>query len=208
MCDPVTLMIMSMAASGAQAVSTISQANKAEKRANAQLQDQYDAEAVNLENQYEEQQRQIVDAQGEDLEAKSDAIRQANEALGTLRATETALSDSSLGTLLFEEAYGNALNYARIDNSGQNKIDAIESGKKTAMQSYLNNTTLAQNQTENVIAEANARKTGAILGFASDGISAYTGYQNQQATIAEIQGQQDILGRTRGLQLTSQGSPS
>lgn len=188
MCDPVTLMIMSMAASGAQAVSAISQANKAQDRANAQLQDQYDAEAANLENQYAEQQRQIVDAQGEDLEAKSDAIRQANEALGTLRATETSLSDSSLGTILFEEAYGNALNYARIDKSGQNKVDAIESGKETAMQSYLNNTTLAQNQTENIIAEADARKTSAVLGFASDGISAYSGYKNQQTIIGEIKG--------------------
>ena len=196
MCDPVTLMIMSMAASGAQAVSAISQANKAQDRANAQLQDQYDAEAANLENQYAEQQRQIVDAQGEDLEAKSDAIRQANEALGTLRATETSLSDSSLGTILFEEAYGNALNYARIDKSGQNKVDAIESGKETAMQSYLNNTTLAQNQTENVIAEADARKTSAVLGFASDGISTYTGYKNQQSIIGEIEGRKLSLTPT------------
>lgn len=196
MCDPVTLMIMSMAASGAQAVSAISQANKAQDRANRQLQDQYDAEAANLENQYAEQQRQIVDAQAEDLEAKSDAIRQANEALGTLRATETALSDSSLGSILFEEAYGNALNYARIDKTGDNKISAIESGKAAAKQSYLNNTTLARNETENAIAQADANKTSAVLGFASSAVGSYAGYKNQQSIIGEI----------KGLKLDAQGS--
>lgn len=198
MCDPVTLMIMSMASAAAQTAAAVSQANKAQERANRQLQDQYDAEAANLENQYAEQQRQIVDAQAEDLEGKSDAIRQANEALGTLRASETALSDSSLGSILFEEAYGNALNYARIDKTGANKIAAIESGKDAARQSYLNNTTLARNETENVIAEADARKTNAYLGLASSAVSTYTGYQNQQAIIGEIQ----------GLNLSAQGSPS
>jgi len=180
-------MIM-MAVSAAQGAAVISQANMAEDRANAQLADEFKAASTQLDREYAEGQRKIVEAQDEDFEGKSDAIRAANKALGTMRATETALTDSSLGTLMFEEAYGNALNYSRLDKTGKRKVMALESEKFGAEQSYISRTTLASNQNANLAADLSARRTGAMLGVASSGLSIYAGAQNQQATIAAIQG--------------------
>lgn len=163
------------------------EANKAEARAQEQAQDEYRASKQQLEFDYAEQQRQIIDTQDEELEAKSDAIRAANKSLGTLRATETALSDSSLGSILFEEAYGNAMNYVRVGNTAQNKVDALESNKVAAKQSYINKTTLAENNLENASAEAEARRKSASLNFLSSTLQIGTGgFQlDQQVTTAK-----------------------
>ena len=188
MCDPVTMLILSVASSGAQMMAAKSEANKAEARAQKQAQDEYAAANQQLEADYAEQQRQIVDAQSEEFEAKSDAIRAANKSLGTLRATETALSDSSLGTILFEEAYGNALNYTRLGNTADNKVRSLESNKEAAKQSYISRTTLAENNLENASAEASARRKSATLNFVASGVQLGTGYANQKSTIAAIKG--------------------
>lgn len=188
MCDPVTMLILSVASSGAQMIAAQSEANKAEARAQKQAQDEYAAANQQLEADYAEQQRQIADAQSEEFEAKSDAIRAANKSLGTLRATETALSDSSLGTILFEEAYGNALNYTRLGNTADNKIRSLESNKEAAKQSYISRTTLAENNLENASAEASARRKSATLNFVASGVQLGTSYANQKSTIAAIKG--------------------
>lgn len=188
MCDPVTMLILSVASSGAQMMAAKSEANKAEARAQQQAQDEYAAANQQLEADYAEQQRQIVDTQEQEFEEKSDAIRAANKSLGTLRATETALSDSSLGTILFEEAYGNALNYTRLGNSADNKIATLESNKEAAKQSYISRTTLAENNLENASAEAEARRQTATLNFVAQGVSLGTSYANHQSTIGRING--------------------
>ncbi|MDB4225468.1 hypothetical protein N9778_00400 [Hyphomicrobiales bacterium] len=189
MCDPITLMMMASAAtSGVQMIAAKSEANKAEIRAQSQAQDEYDAAQEQLKGEYAEQQRQIVDTQQKEFEDKSDAIRAANKSLGTLRATETALSDSSLGTILFEEAYGNALNYTRLGKSADNRVSTLESNKQAAKQSYISRTTLAENNLENAAAEASARRKTAGLNFVAQGVSLGVGQINQNATIAAIKG--------------------
>ncbi len=189
MCDPITLMMMAQGAmSGMQMIAAKKEANKAEARAVQQAEDEKIAANQQLEADYAEQRRQISDTQSEAFEGKSDAIRAANKALGTLRATETALSDSSLGSLMFEEAYGNALNYARLSKSTDKKIDALESNKNAAQQSFLNRTTLADNNLENTLAETSARKKSATLNFAASTIQMGTSAYAHKQTINAIKG--------------------
>ena len=165
MCDPITAGLMAgqmfMAQQAQDAAYT--QANQAAARANAQLQQEYAAAQAQTKAEYAETNRQMADEQSRDFDEKSDALRAANESLGTMRATETALSDASLGTILFEEAYGNALNYTRLDKTSQNALLALESQKGAAKQNYISRTTLAQNQTTNTLAETHARKVSAKL---------------------------------------------
>ena len=189
MCDPITLMMIASSASklvmaNEQKKAAKNEANIAETRAQQQAQQEYAASQNQLAAEYSETQRQISDANDEDLEGKSDAIRAANKSLGTLRATETALSDSSLGTILFEEAYGNAMNYTRIGNTTDRKIDTLESNKKSQKQSYINRTTLAANNLANASAEAEKRRRTASLNFKSQvlsiGADSATSYGNYQ----------------------------
>lgn len=178
-----------IAMSAMQGVMAISQANAASRRAAEQADAEYKAAAEETKLKYQEANRKIADEQADSLDAQSDRIREANEALGSLRATETALSDSSLGTIFFENAYGDALNYTRIDENSKREQMAYESEKYGAEQSYINRTTLAQNQANNAIAEANARKTSAVLGIASSGLKIYSQDFAQQSTIAAIRGE-------------------
>lgn len=178
-----------IALSAMQGVMAIQQANQAAARAEAQAKQEYEAAAAETKAKYQEANRKIADEQSDNLDAQSDRIRAANKALGTLRATETALSDSSLGTIFFENAYGDALNYTRIDENSKREQIALESEKYGAEQSYINRTTLAQNQATNAIAEANARKTNAVLGIASSGLKIYSADFAQQSTLAAIRGE-------------------
>jgi hypothetical protein len=176
-----------IALSVAQGAMQIQQANQAASRARSQAQAEYEAAARETQAAYQESQRKIAERQMDSIDEQSDAIREANEALGTLRATETALSDSSLGTIFFENAYGNALNYTRLDENAKREITALESEKYGAEQAYINRTTVARNQAENAIAESNARKTGALLGIAGSGLQIYSqnAYQNKIITAIE-----------------------
>lgn len=160
----ITLAIAQIATAAVSASVAINQAKQAEARAREQAQREYEAAARETELAYQESNRKIAEAQLAEMENESDAIRAANKALGALRATESSLSDASLGTIFFEEAYTNGMNFARMDTNAKREITALVSEKYAAEQSYINRTTLAENQAENYIAESNARKTSAILG--------------------------------------------
>lgn len=186
MCDPITIaMIATTVVSTAVAVD---QANQAEDRANRQAQDSYKAAEANTKAQYDEANRKIAENNLDKMSEKSDAIRKANEALGTMRATETALSDSSLGSILFEESYGNALNYTRIDENARRQNASLESSKYAAEQEYINRTTLAANQAENAIAESNARRTNAVLGAVGSSLQIGAQYNQNQKVLGAIKG--------------------
>lgn len=163
-----------IALSVAQGAMAIQQANKASDRAASQAESEYKAAAEETKAKYAESNRKISDDQQDTFDSQSDRIREANKALGTLRATETALSDSSLGTIFFENAYGDALNFSRINETSQRKQMAFESEKYAAQTSYINRTTQARNQATNAIAESNARRTNALLSTASSGLSIYS----------------------------------
>lgn len=172
--------IAMIAATVASTAVAVDQSAKAEDRAKKQAEDTYRAAEANTKAQYDEANRKIAENNTDKMNEKSDAIRKANEALGTMRATETALSDSSLGSILFEESYGNALNYTRIDENARRQNASLESSKYAAEQEYINKTTQASNFAENAIAESNARRTNAILGMVGTGLQ--IGAQNQQNT--------------------------
>lgn len=168
MCDPIT--IGKLALTAVSTVSSMSEANKAASRASAQAEAEYRAAAEETKRQYQESNRQIAEAQKDELKEESQVIREANERLGTLRATETALSDASLTTILFEDAYVGALNIAQIDENTQREVASMESQKYAAEQSYISRTVQAKNQANNLIAESQARKTGALLNAAGSGL--------------------------------------
>lgn len=168
MCDPIT--IGKLALTAVSTASSISQANSAADRASAQAEAEYRAAAEQTKREYQESNRRIAETQKDELKEESAAIREANEKLGRLRATETALSDASLTTILFEDAYVGALNIAEIDENTQREVAAMESQKYASEQNYISRTVQAKNQANNLIAESQARKTGALLNAAGSGL--------------------------------------
>lgn len=168
------------------AVATMQQASAAADRAAQQAQDSYAAAEAETKAKYAEANRKQAEAALDAMGEKSDAIRKANESLGTMRATETALSDSSLSTIFFEEGYGQALTYQRLDTNMRRELAAIESEKYGAEQAYINRTVMAKNQAENMIQESNARATGAILGAAGSGLNIYSNAQYQDKVLKGI----------------------
>lgn len=178
-----TAMIALSVAQGAMAVQ---QANAAADRAAQQAQDEYAAADANLKAQYAESNRKQAEAAIDNMNEQSDRIRAANEHIGTMRATETALSDASLTSILFENAYGDALNYTRIDENFNREFAALDSEKSGAQQSYLNTVTQAKNQANNAIAQANAQATGAVLNAAGTSLNIYNTDQNQQKILTAL----------------------
>lgn len=177
-----------IALSVAQAGMAIQQANKAADRAAQQAEADYKAAAEETKAAYAEANRKIYEEQQDSFDEQSDRIREANKALGTLRATETALSDASLGTIFFENAYGDALNYTRIDETSKRKQTALESEKYGAEQAYINRTTQSHNNATNAIAESNARKTGAILNMVGSGLRIHSQDTYNKQMISAIKG--------------------
>lgn len=181
-----TLMIASLAMSAVQGVAAMNQANQAAQRAHDQANESYRQAAENTKAQYAETNRKIAEENIDALAEQSDAIREANYALGTFRASETALSDASLGTIFFEQMYGENLAFSRMEKNQQRQLFALESEKTASEINYINQTTQVRNQADNQIAEANARASQAIMGAVGSGLSIGTGYYNQQATLAAM----------------------
>jgi hypothetical protein len=186
MCDPITIMMI--ASSAMQAKASMDQAKRMEQNAARQAKAQYDASKLQAEAEYAEANRKIAEEQEDNLDEQSERVRQSNEDIGSLQASETALSNSSLGLIMFEEMYGEALNITRIDTNTTRALAGLESNKAASEQNYSNVTTQAENQAGNVMAEASAKKTGAILGFASTSLSAGQSFYARQDQIAAIKG--------------------
>jgi hypothetical protein len=190
MCFTAALTAAEMLQIGAAVVSGVmqmQQADNAAARAAQQARDEQAAALAETKAQYAETNRKQAEAQLDQMVEESAAIRKANEQLGTLRATETALSDSSLGTIFFEEGYGQALSYSQITTNGKREIAALESEKYASEQSYINRVTQANNQAENLIAESNARRTGAILGALGSGLNVYAGAEARGQILKTIE---------------------
>jgi membrane protein involved in colicin uptake len=148
----------------------------------------YETSKRNAEAKYAETNRQLAEKQGEKLAEESEAIRKANEAMGTFRAAETALSDGSFANLLFEQSYGEGLQYATINDNYERAFDASVAEKKATEINYVNETNMAANQAQNAIAKANASADQALMGGISSGLSIGAGYYNRQATLAAAKG--------------------
>ena len=100
-----TMMAISIGTSvimgGMQMMMAQQQAAQQAAIARQQAEAEYAAAKARAEAEYSEANRQIAEVQNQEIEEKSDLIRQANEQLGSLRAAETALSEGSLANLLF-----------------------------------------------------------------------------------------------------------
>lgn len=187
MCDPLTIMMI--ASSAMQAKQSMDQAKRMEQNAARQAKAQYEASDRQLKAEYAEANRKIAEEQEDNLDEQSERVRQANEDIGSLQASETSLSNSSLGLIMFEEMYGEALNVTRIDKNTARSLAGLESNKDASMQNFSNVTTQAENQAGNIMAEAGAKKTGAILGFASTSLSAGQSYTARQDQLSAIRGE-------------------
>lgn len=185
MCMSLMVAQLAMAAAGAMAAQQ--QAKQAANAAAENAKSQYAAAKANTEAKYAETNRKIAESQIDALDEKSDKIRESNYAMGTFRAAETALSDSSLGTIAFEQMYGDSLDAVRMDRNQQRMFWALESEKTGAEVNYINQTTMAENQAQNQIREANARASEAFMGAIGSGLSIGANYKYQQDTLKRIE---------------------
>ena len=182
------LIAASIASSAMQMQMQMQQARRMEQRAAAQAQSEYRAAEANVKAQYAEENRKIAEKSLDALDEQSDRIRAANEAMGTFMAAENSLSDGTFASLVFEEAYGDALNYVRMDRNAKREVASYDANKYAAEQNYINTVTQSKNQADNYMQEANARKTGAILGFVGSGLQVGTSYYANQNVVDAING--------------------
>jgi len=187
MCEPTTMMAISIGTSvamgGMQMMMAQQQASQQAAVARQQAEAEYAAAAQRANAEYSEANRQIGEAQIEEIETKSDLIREANEQLGTLRAAETALSDSSLGNLFFESQYQNSADLVRITEQVDKQVAAGQAAKSAAAQGYINTVTIAKNNAGNAMMRANAASNSAALQGIGTAISGTVGAVNQRNTL-------------------------
>ena len=188
MCTGVILTAASLAASAVQMQMQMQQARRMEQRAAAQARAQYEASERNALAQYAEENRKIAEKALDTMDEQSDRVRAANEAMGPFMAADNNLSDGTFMSLVFEEAYGDSLNYIRLDRNAKREIASFESNKYAAEMNYINEVQMAQNQADNYMQEANARKTDAILGFVGSGLQIGTGYYQNKTLTDAIRG--------------------
>jgi hypothetical protein len=187
MCDPVSIGL-TVASSVVSYMGASAQASAQERIAAQQAQATYTAAEQQRKADEAETNRQLAETQQQGYEEKSDLIRQANEELGTLQASETALSDASLGNLYYETFYTDALNLSRVEDNMDKAVDQAAASKVAIQQQYLNTTRLAQNQAQNVMANAAASRNSAMLNIVSSTASAGGKAFTQQQSLNAIKG--------------------
>lgn len=109
MCDPITGMALASVASSV--ISTGMTAVSANAQADAEF------KAAEAQRQAEEQEalRVMAQEQQEGLEQQSEIMRSAQKELGAVQASETMLTESSLGNLLYAGAYDLNVGLGRIE---------------------------------------------------------------------------------------------
>lgn len=185
--------IAMLAAAATSTVVAVDQANTAQGLANDQARAAYLAAEGQLEADYQAANAEIAREQEDTADERSDRIRQANKVLGTMMATENSLSNASVGTFMFEELYGQSLNYARLDKNLARAVEAGENQKWAAQVNYINNTSASKNAATNAIQKAQNNKVNAVLSGVSSGLQIGAGYQANQAQAAAQQKQNDAM---------------
>ena len=184
MCSPTIALQVGMAV--ASAAMTSRQAAAQEKMATQIANDEYEAARRRLDAEYDEANRQIAEVQEQEIEDSSDLIRQANEELGTMRVSETALSDSSLGNLFFESHYTHSADLQRLGENVDKQIASGEASKSASMEAYKSRTQGARNQAQNTMMQASNAKSRAYLNIVSTGVSAGVSDYKHKQTLAAI----------------------
>ena len=117
--DPITAGLMVAASIASTAMTTVS--------AGAQAKAEF--EAAEQERKAEEQEalRLLAEEQQESLDQQSDVVRAAQQELGDIQASETMLTESSLGSILFDGEYGVQVGLGRIAEKEARDIGLRES---------------------------------------------------------------------------------
>ena len=104
--DPVTAGLMVATSIASTAMKTVS--------ANAQANAEFEAAEAQRKAEEQEALRGIAQEQQEGLEQQSDIMRSAQKELGAVQASETMLTESSLGSLLYAGAYDLNVGLGRV----------------------------------------------------------------------------------------------
>ena len=108
MCTGLEMALLSVASSVAStAMTTVS--------ANAQADAEFEAAEAQRKAEEQEALRLLAQEQQEGLEQQSDIMRSAQKELGAVQASETMLTESSLGSLLYAGAYDLNVGLGRVE---------------------------------------------------------------------------------------------
>jgi len=157
--DPVTagLMVAASIASTAMSISS----------ANAQADAEFKAAEQQRKAEEQEALRLLAQEQEESLDQQSDVVRAAQKELGDLQASETMLTESSLGSILFDGEYGTQVGLGRIAEKEARDVDLRRSQQFGAINEQANRGNIAA-------AKASSQISAAIGSTISTGISAGT----------------------------------
>lgn len=171
MADPFTLMIGSMALSGAQAFAQMSASS-----ANASA--TYAANETNMRLLEEDIARQKEEAQQQYQEARSDRVLRANQelAMAELLAAERGASASTMQSMVRHLATIEGVDLSRIRGSYESQLESLDSQLEAGVVQTNNSNKTAFNQ-------AKTSTTSAALGAVGSGLQIYTGYTRDQASL-------------------------
>jgi hypothetical protein len=128
--DPVTAGLMVAASLASTAMTTVS--------ANAQADAEFKAAEAQRKAEEQEALRLLAQEQQESLEQQSDVVRAAQKELGELQASETMLTESSLGSILFSGEYGTQVGLGRIAEKEARDVALRESQQMGAINEQRN----------------------------------------------------------------------
>ena len=157
--DPVTAGLM-VAASIASTAMTISSAN-------AQADAEFEAAEQQRKAEEAEALRLLAQEQQESLDQQSDVVRTAQKELGDLQASETMLTESSLGSILFNGEYGTQVGLGRISEKETRDVALRKSQQLGAINEQANRGNVAA-------AKASAQISAAVASTVSTAVSAGT----------------------------------
>jgi len=166
MCDPISATALTAISIGASAASTAMTAVSAGQQAKAEF------EAAEAQRKAEEQEalRLLAEEQQESLDQQSDVVRAAQKELGELQASETMLTESSLGSILFSGEYGKQVGLGRIEEKEARDVSLRKSQQLAAINEQSNRGRIASTKASSQIGKAVA---GTLSTAASAGTKLY-----------------------------------
>tara|TARA_R110002110_G_scaffold120489_7_gene295713 strand:- start:159 stop:638 length:480 start_codon:yes stop_codon:yes gene_type:complete len=128
--------------------------------------------AAEQQRKAEEQEalRLAAQEQKESLDQQSDVVRAAQQELGDLQASETMLTESSLGSILFAGEYGTEVGLGRISEKEARDVALRKSQQLGAINNQANRGNVAAAKASAQISKAVASTiaTGAKAGMGGD----------------------------------------
>ena len=141
--------------------------------ANAQADAEFDAAEQQRKAEEQEALRLLAQEQEESLDQQSDVVRAAQKELGDLQASETMLTESSLGSILFTGEYGTQVGLGRISEKETRDVDLRKSQQLGAINDQANrgNVAAAKASSQISAAVASTIATAGSVGMKAAGAS-------------------------------------